>query len=149
MMMYQHLYIKTSLLSVSLLISSYCSAEDKLPKTALDPISGGNIGQLAIGLLAVVAVVFILGWFLKNVMRGGAVASGALKIIAGVSMGARERVVLMQVGETQILIGVTPGRIEKIHVLDKPIDVENTSNPTASFAARLSEVLMKGKRNEN
>jgi len=143
--MFQHFYLKTTLSAFLLFISSICIAEDKLPKTALDPISGGNIGQLAMGLLAVVAFVFILGWFLKNVMRSGAVTSGAMKIIAGVSMGARERVVLMQVGETQILIGVTPGRIEKIHVLDKPIDVEPASNPASSFASKLSEVLIKSK----
>ncbi len=37
-------------------------------------------------------------------------------------MGSRERIVLLQVGEEQVLIGVSPGRINKLHVLNKPIE---------------------------
>jgi flagellar protein FliO/FliZ len=74
--------------------------------------------------------------------------NGALKILGGLSMGSRERVVLMQVGEEQILIGVSPGRIQTLHVLDKPISVDDKKNAESGFAERLSEALSSSRRRD-
>jgi flagellar protein FliO/FliZ len=58
-------------------------------------------------------------------------------------MGARERVVLIQAGETQLLLGVAPGRVQTLHVLDQPLQMSSSSG--SGFAEQLSQMLKKGK----
>jgi len=121
----------------------FASDIDKTSSMApvIDPLSGTNIAQMVAGLVFVLLIVVLVAWLLRRV--GGVTMSGGsgLNVIGGMSMGARERVVLMQVGEEQILIGVSPGRIQKLHVLETPIDVQTKSKSNMSFSNKLTEVL--------
>jgi len=111
---------------------------------AIDPLSGANIGQLAIGLLFVLLMVIGLAWLLRRVGGVNFGGSQALKVVGGMSMGARERVVLIQVGETQLLVGISPGRIQTLHVLDKPVVVQDGEQTGEGFADKFAAAL-KGK----
>ncbi|HKJ76808.1 MAG TPA: flagellar biosynthetic protein FliO, partial [Gammaproteobacteria bacterium] len=118
---------------------------DKAEKAspAMPPADVGSIAQVMVALLVVLALILGMAWLLRRVggiQRGG---SGAIRVLGGMSMGQRERVVLVQVGETQLLLGVAPGRVQTLHVLDKPVDV---SGPGAgeSFSQRLSQALGRG-----
>jgi flagellar protein FliO/FliZ len=64
-------------------------------------------------------------------------------MIDGMALSTRERIVLVQVGDTQVLLGVAPGRVEAIHVLDKPVVADEGEEITGSFAVRLKEALGK------
>jgi flagellar protein FliO/FliZ len=137
-----------SVFSLLLATGSFAAeATEKTEKLAgrvnVEPLSGGTMAQVALGLLFVLLLVIGGAWLLKR-MGGFAIAGNStLKILGGLSMGARERVVLMQVGEEQILIGVSPGRIQTLHVLDKPINVNDKDKPEPGFAERLSEALAR------
>lgn len=105
-----------------------------------DPMSGSYLLQLVIGLLVVLICIVALAWFAKKVNRFRLLTDDSLKIIAGLSMGTRERVVLLQVGEKQLLIGIAPGRINTLHVLDTAI--ETSDNRSAkSFSDKLKTVM--------
>ena len=105
--------------------------------------------QTTLGLLAVLAVIIAIGWAVKRFgnLRGG--VQGQMKIVGGLSLGTRERVVLLQVGDQQLVLGVAPGQIRTLHVLDQPLseDADNPGAPAAdeaaapSFAMRLQSVL--------
>ena len=86
-----------------------------------DPMSGSYLTQLVLGLLVVILCIVALAWFAKKMNRFHSVTNDSLKIISGISMGSRERIVLLQVGEEQLLVGVSPGRINKLHVLNSSI----------------------------
>ena len=47
--------------------------------------------------------------------------NGALQVVTEIAVGQKERVVLVQVGKQQLLIGVAPGRVSTLHVLDEPV----------------------------
>jgi len=131
--------------SCSLLAAEDAGIKGKAP--IVDPLSGTNVTQVVMGLIAVLILVFAIAWLLRRVggvsIGGG---SGVLKVLAGMSMGARERVVLVQVGEEQLLLGVSPGRVQTLHVLETPIEVESASANNTLFANKLAEVLRgKGK----
>ena len=65
-----------------------------------------------------------------------------IKIVAGVSIGTRDRIVLLQVGEEQILVGLTPGRIEKLHTLAEPLAIPGESPAaSASFAEKINRLM--------
>jgi flagellar protein FliO/FliZ len=122
-------------------------AADKLvhalpAKTVNEPLGAGNLLQLTFGLLVVLAAIVGSAWLLRRYGRLQSGADGALHIIGGLSMGPRERVVLVQVGKQQLLLGVAPGRIQTLHVLDEPV-AAGTTPPQGSFAERLAGALVK------
>lgn len=101
-----------------------------------------SIGRLLLGLLAVLALLMLCAWVVR---RGGLTGqSGVIKVVAQTAVGTRERVVLVQVGEQQLLIGVTPQQISLLHTLPEALPA--IAVPAGhKFAAQLSQ-LMKGQR---
>jgi len=129
--------------SQSLLALDKPAAKEMPP--IVDPLSGTNVAQMMIGLMAVLVLVFAIAWLLRRVGGVNLGGSSALKVVAGMSMGSRERVVLLQVGDEQLLLGVSPGRVQTLHVLENPIEVESASGSNTLFADKLAEVI-KGKK---
>jgi len=111
-----------------------------------DVMSSGVLTQSAAGLLIVLVSVVTLAWMMKRFGRLQSSTKGALRMVDGMALSTRERIVLVQVGDTQILLGVAPGRVEAVHVLDKPVLAEGGEEITGSFASRLREVLVQERR---
>ncbi len=112
-----------------------------------EPFALANIMQMLAGLAFVVVLILLLGWFYRRFGTPSISNNSNFRIIAGLSMGQRERVVMLQVGDHQILLGVGPGHIEKIHVFDEPIINSEKSSVTGGFAERLATVIkQRGQR---
>ena len=131
------------------LVVAESSETIKLPATVAakqSVVSGESVFGVVFSLLLVVAVIFMLAWVMRR-MGGTTPRSNALmKVVGGLSMGTRERVVLIQVGEEQLLLGVAPGRIQTLHVLEKPLQATDGSDfSAASFADRLKSIVNKEK----
>ncbi|AKH20193.1 flagellar biosynthetic protein FliO [Sedimenticola thiotaurini] len=96
------------------------AAEKPSPATlSPSPLSGGMLLQTAGGLLLILGLIFAIGWLLRRFGRLPMASKGDITILSGVSLGPRERAVLLRVGDTRLLVGVAPGRIQTLHVLDK------------------------------
>ncbi len=110
-----------------------------------DPMAVDSLIQLTLGMAAVLAVIVGVAWLMKRSGRFQMGAGGGLRVLGGLSMGTRERVVLLQVGDTQLLVGVAPGRVQTLHVLDTPLATGQAETPAvaAGFAGQLGR-LMKG-----
>ena len=103
---------------------------------------GGQLTQLVLGLLLVLGLIFALAWLLRRVQQAGPRQGQVIELISSRALGARDRLVLVQVGNEQILLGLTPGRITPLHVLKEPVQLPDTAQPaTPEFAKRLMEVL--------
>ena len=103
---------------------------------------GGQLTQLVLGLLLVLGLIFALAWLLRRVQQAGPRQGQVIELISSRALGARDRLVLVQVGNEQILLGLTPGRITPLHVLKEPVQLPDTTQPaTPEFAKRLMEVL--------
>ncbi len=97
------------------------------------------------GLIAVLAVMAGVAWLFKrfglaNSMGGNAVA----KVVGGVSVGTRERVMVVEVGEQWIVVGVAPGRVNALATLPRQEGVAD--RPAASgpaFATWLKHTMDK------
>jgi flagellar protein FliO/FliZ len=100
--------------------------------------------QLLLGLGAVLALIFFLAWLLRRVQQASPRSGQAIEIISSRALGTRDRLVLVQVGSEQILLGLTPGRITPLHVLKEPVaPPAKTEQATPEFAQRLMELLGK------
>ena len=103
---------------------------------------GGQLTQRVLGLLLVLGLIFALAWLLRRVQQAGPRQGQVIELISSRALGARDRLVLVQVGNEQILLGLTPGRITPLHVLKEPVQLPDTTQPaTPEFAKRLMEVL--------
>ena len=98
------------------------------------------------GLLLVVMCIFACAWFYRRFVNMQAVSYDALKVIGGLSVSQKDRVVLLQVGEQQLLVGVSPGRIQTLYVLEKPLPVDEITNrDKQKFSSQLNIALKNWK----
>ncbi|MBC6624370.1 flagellar biosynthetic protein FliO [Pseudomonas sp.] len=109
---------------------------------------GGQLTQLVLGLLLVIGLIFLLAWLMRRVQRIGPGNGQVIELVGSRALGPRDRLVLVQVGEEQILLGITPGRIIPLHVLKTPVDAVKTEAATPEFAQRLMELLGKDQKDK-
>jgi flagellar protein FliO/FliZ len=72
---------------------------------------GGSLVQLLGGLAVVLALLFATLWVLKRLAAPRGEAAGLLRVVAGTAVGARERVVVVEVAGSWLVLGVAPGRV--------------------------------------
>lgn len=114
----------------------------------------GMLLQTLIGLLVVLALIFALAYCLKKFNLNPMGSMGPMRVVASLSLGTREKVVLIELGDQQMLLGVAPGRVNTLHVFDQPIQVNaqakaslgDASVQNSEFAKKLTEMLSFGKR---
>lgn len=137
------------LLSITCSLSSAYAAEGTRPAYTPPPsaVSSGSIMQIIFSLLLVLAAIVLVAWLLKrmNVAQQG--SGHLIKILGGISIGQRERVVLIEIKDTWLVVGVGPGQIRTLHTLQKaensipdPQPIE-TQPPENKFANLLSSVI--------
>jgi flagellar protein FliO/FliZ len=105
----------------------------------------GQLTQLVFGLLLVLGLIFFLAWLLRRVQQAGPAGKGqVIELIGSRALGPRDRLMLVQVGNEQILLGLSPGTITALHVLKEPVQVPGgTEKATPEFAQHLLRMLGK------
>ncbi len=85
---------------------------------ALDTGSlAGSALRMVLSLGVVLGLVAALAWVARRLRAGGRLKSGLIEVVSGVSLGAREKVVLLRVGQEQVLVGVSPAGMRALHVM--------------------------------
>jgi flagellar protein FliO/FliZ len=108
------------------------------------PVSRGALLETLFGLFVVLACIAFLAWLLRRTGRFQATANGEMKIITSLALGPRERAVLLQVGEQQILVGVTSQNVQTLHILETPVNnstIKSSSN--TSFSEKLQQIMQQ------
>ncbi|ABM61272.1 flagellar biosynthetic protein FliO [Halorhodospira halophila] len=104
------------------------------------------IARVIVALLVVLAVIIGLAWLLRRFGGGAVGGTGQMRVLGSLPVGQRERVVLVQVGDTQLLLGVAPGRVQTLHVLETPVTGvggETGDGQGGPFAARLRRLMQQ------
>ncbi|SIQ43718.1 flagellar biosynthetic protein FliO [Aquipseudomonas alcaligenes] len=135
------------LCSLLLLAPLTALAAEPASRAAATPMAGSDIGgqlaQLLLGLLLVVGLIFALAWLLRRVQQIGPRGNQAIRLVASQILGPRDRLLLVQVGGEQILLGISAGRITPLHVLREPVPLADSEPAAPEFAQRLMELLGK------
>ncbi len=131
-----------ALLASEVVIAAAAPAVVATPPAAAPGSLGGQLAQMVLGLLLVVSLIFFLAWLLRR-MQGAAPKGGqVIEVIGSRAIGPRDRLLLVQVGKEQILLGHSPGSIKALHVLAEPVEVPASARPaTPEFAQRLLELM--------
>jgi flagellar protein FliO/FliZ len=124
--------------------ASLASAATVAPTGAAPGNLGGQVLQMVLGLLAVLGLIFVMAWLLRRVQGATPQRGQVIEILGSRTIGPRDRLLLVQVGKAQILLGHSPGTIEALHVLDEPVEVPASARQaTPEFAQRLMELMGK------
>lgn len=89
-----------------------------LPETP--GVSGGAMLQMLLGLALIVGLLFLGAYLLRRLGGGKAFGNtGPLRVVGGLMLSTRERIVLLEVGDAWIVVGVVPGQIKTLHTLPR------------------------------
>lgn len=106
--------------------------------------SSTHLASVAAGLVLIVALILILGWFLRRFNQGGLFNNSSIKIIATLPLGTRERLAVVDVGGQQLLLGITATQINTLHVFDEPvIAAGDSSSASSDFGKKLMAILQQ------
>lgn len=108
------------------------------------PQPSNYFSQIMLSLIFILLIIFAAAWLLRRYGRFPGVADGNLKVLGALSVGPRERILMLQVGKEQIVVGVTSSKISKLHELSEPVQMPEPKPVSGAFAQRLQEA-MQGK----
>ena len=111
---------------------------------AAAPLGAGSLLQAGLGMLLVLGLIFLCAWAARRwgLQRVG--GSPVVKLIASTAVGTRERVVVVEVGERWLVLGVTPSQINTLHSLPaQPVTPGAAAplDPLGLFAQKLGAAL--------
>lgn len=121
----------TAMIGILCLAAPVVFAAEKFaaPEASQSPaaVGAGSLTQVTLSLLLVLGVVFAAAWLTRRLRGFGKFGNSSLQVVTEIAVGTKERVVLVQVGKQQLLIGVAPGRVSTLHVLAEPVTPQTSA----------------------
>ena len=128
-----------------LVLSPYLKAEQQLNDVAT-PMDFNQVFSVIFGLGFVLLLFFILVYALKRLPSMNGARAGVIKIIDTLYLSNSEKIVLVKIGEQQLLLGITPQKIESLGEIHQQFDIseQNSEAYLKSFSELISERLISG-----
>lgn len=108
-------------------------------------LAAGDIAAWSLGLMIVLGVFFLCVWGLRRLSGINVSHADKMRVVGGLSLGMREKIILVQAGKKQLILGVTPGRIQTLLVLegdDCLMQEEKRESAAASgFSLKLAQAI--------
>jgi flagellar protein FliO/FliZ len=93
-----------------------------IPSPALAaPDTAGSMLTVLLSLGLILGGFVAVAWLARHYLPGMG-AQGAVKVVGTTAVGARERVVVVEVDNTWLLLGVGGGNVRLLHTLPRPAD---------------------------
>ena len=100
-------------------------------------IDGSDILGLGASMLIVVATVIALGWLYSRMRFSGTGSGDVINIVASRTLGPKERLVLIEVADQQLLVGITATQVQTLHRFENSVVVGRAADESMGFADRL------------
>ena len=117
------------------------AATPALPGTPV--VGGGDVASLLISMLIVIAVILVLGWLYSRSRFIGGGSAEAIQIVASRALGTKERLMVVEVADQQLLVGMTANGVQTLHVFEKPVEIKAPAEESSGFAGRLRSALQE------
>ena len=88
---------------------------------------------MVLGLIVVLGLLLGALWLLKRISQPRGAVAGLMRVIAGVAVGPRERVVILELGNSWLVLGVAPGQVSTL------AEIPRQELPTAEQAPAAGE----------
>lgn len=117
------------------------AAAPALPSTPM--VGGGDIVSLVVSMLIVVAVIVVLGWLYSRSRFVGGGSGDVIQVVASRALGTKERLLVVEVADQQLLVGMTATNVQTLHVFEKPVSIEKAPVDSSGFASRLRNAFQE------
>lgn len=131
--------LSESLSSVGAAVAT--EAGPTLPSTP--GLGGGDVLNLGVSMLFVIAVIVVLGWLYSRSRFVGGGSNDAINVVATRALGPKERLMIVEVADQQLLVGMTATAVQTLHVFDKPVALTKPEDAPAGFANRLRTAVQE------
>ncbi len=130
----------------SLILGIYCAvfstqsyANEPLKSLPDLPSSPAYLIKLVAGLVLVLIIFSAFAWVIRRLGFGGLMSAsgGELKIVESLSLGSREKLIIIQAGKDKLLLGITPSAINTLHL------IKSNSSESLDFTQHLSRQQKK------
>lgn len=116
------------LLSVALLSRAAYAAPAEDASAAAQGLTGTEVvGQVTLSLVLVVALLLLLAWGMRRLNRFQSQGSVDLRVVGGLTLGTREKILLVEAGDARLLVGVSPGGLSTLHVFPGEVGAARSS----------------------
>ncbi|MCW4782302.1 flagellar biosynthetic protein FliO [Enterobacter chuandaensis] len=111
-------------------------------------VPGSPLLQVSGALLGIIAFILIAAWLAKRFGVAGKTASTrGLKVSASTTLGPRERVVIVDVEDARLVLGVTASTINVLHKLPPAsVTVDERAQAPADFQSVMKSLLKRSGR---
>jgi len=92
-------------------------------------------------LVAIIGLILGLAWLAKRFGGLNAMGMRDMKVVSAIPVGAREKVALLDVGGTQILIGITSQNINHLHTFETAVIDTAANEKPSDFALKLQALI--------
>lgn len=105
--------------------------------------------QAAFGLALVLALIFLCGWAARRLGLRQPGSGRLLTVVSSAMVGQRERVVVVEIGGSWLVLGVAAGQVRALHTMsaqslpDAPATALAGATPVGAFSQKLLESLGK------
>jgi flagellar biosynthetic protein FliO len=128
---------------------SFLRADKPQPETTTN---SSDALSVSLGLIVILGLIFSLAWLMRKMGYSHVSGQGQLKLLATMNLGQKEKIALIQVGQQQLLVGITTSQINTLHVLDESLKTTESSSddqqsdsrensPANPFAQKLADTL--------
>lgn len=124
-----------------------------VPTAASEPVRSFGVGgflQAAFGLATVLALIFLCGWAARRLGLRQSGSGRLLKVVSSTMVGQRERVVVVEIGGSWLVLGVAAGQVRALHTMPaehlpevQAASMVSGMTPAAAFSQKLLESLGK------
>jgi flagellar protein FliO/FliZ len=106
------------------------------------PDLGASALQMFSGLIIVLMLLLGALWLLKRISEPRGPVGGLMRVVAGVAVGPRERVVILELGNSWLVLGVAPGQVTTLAEIPRQ-EVPTSARLPANkdFPAWLKQVI--------
>lgn len=125
--------MRLALLIMTLVSAPALSREDSGVIAPSELFTGDYLLQVVGSFVLVICILLAVLLLLKRFNGASSSRSGQMRVVASVGLGQRERAVLIEVGNEQLLVGVAPGSVNMLHVLPESVSPPSDSGKP-SFA---------------
>lgn len=115
-----------------------------MPVNHVEPLSWGSIFSVFLGLAIVIGLLLATVWLIRRLQQIQPQSQNAIQIVAQLPIGMKERLMVIRVGDENVLVGCTAGQIRTLHVWQgglpsSPAPVQTPSG--AAFMEQLRSIM--------
>ncbi len=138
-------FFRAALLILAVILISLMSVShaDALASTNTIGSYSWEAVKVVLSLAIVLAVFYVFVYVFKKYVGGPLKSHSSIRMLGGISVGSKEKIIIVEAGKVNLLVGVSSYGITKLHQFDENelIPFQDDQNPMMSFGQHIEKIL--------